>query len=115
MMPVVTVPSRPNGEPIAIAWSPGSSVVESPSSSGFRPPLTAPGSTFRTARSLDGSWPIRRAGIGSGSPPITTWNWFEPSTTWSLVTMWPSLSRTKPEPVPVWPAWMKTTPGETRL
>ncbi len=24
-MPVVTVPSRPNGEPIAIAWSPGSS------------------------------------------------------------------------------------------
>ena len=91
-MPVVTVPSRPNGEPMAIAWSPGSSRSESPSSSGFRPPWTAPGSTLSTARSLDGSLPISFAGIGLVSTPIRTWNEFAFSTTWSLVTMWPSSS-----------------------
>ena len=88
-MPVVTVPSRPNGEPIAIVWSPGSSAVESPSSSGFRPPLTAPGSTLSTARSDDGSLPTSCAGIGLVSAPMRTWNELASSTTWSLVTMWP--------------------------
>ena len=98
MMPVVTVPERPNGLPMAIAASPGSSEFEEASLSGLTPPLTAFGSIERTARSLDGSLPTSLAGIGSPSSPKRTVNLSASSTTWSLVTMWPAVSMTKPEP-----------------
>src|SRR5919201_127287 len=55
--PTVTVPARPNGEPMAMAWSPGAIALESPSGSGFRPPDTCDGSILSTARSDDGSVP----------------------------------------------------------
>src|SRR3954454_15008530 len=96
--PTVTVPASPNGEPMAIAWSPGASEFESPSASGFRPPLTLPGSILSTARSDDGSLPTSCARIGVWSEPTRTEKLLKPSTTWSLVTMWPWLSKTKPEP-----------------
>ncbi len=54
-MPLVTVPSSPNGLPRATTPSPTLSCVESPSSSGFR--TDAGASTLMTARSVDGSVP----------------------------------------------------------
>ena len=67
-MPVVTVPSRPNGLPIAIAASPGRRLFEDASLSGCTPPSTLPGSISSTARSLDGSLPTSLAAIAIGSP-----------------------------------------------
>ena len=46
-IPLVTVPSRPSGEPMAITWSPTFTLAESPTASGVRPVL----SIFTTARS----------------------------------------------------------------
>ena len=46
-MPLVTVPSRPSGEPMAIAWSPTFTLPESPTASGVSPDL----SILTTARS----------------------------------------------------------------
>ena len=57
MMPVVTVPSSPNGLPIAIAGSPGRSSSDAPSWSGCSSPSTSLGSTLSSARSTDGSVP----------------------------------------------------------
>ena len=125
-MPLVTVPSSPNGLPMAIAGSPGCRSSEAPSSSGRSASPTSLGSTFSSARSADGSVPSSFATIGSPFSPKRTRNWSAPSTTCSLVTMWPSSSITKPEPEAAWPppgngswprpelAWTKTTPGETR-
>ena len=64
-MPLVTVPWRPNGLPIAIAGWPGSICLESASCSGLTPPSTLDGSIFRTAMSVDGSVPTTSASIGS--------------------------------------------------
>src|SRR3954464_9490436 len=106
-MPVVTVPSRPNGLPMAIAASPGRRVFEVSSCSGVRPPLTLEGSIESTAMSLEGSLPTSLAGIGSSFSPKRTVKRLASSTTWSLVTMWPAVSTTKPEPEaalpPPWP------------
>src|SRR4051812_17211980 len=127
-MPVVTVPERPKGEPMAIAASPGRSDLDEAIESGLVPPSTLPGSIESTARSLEGSLPISLAGIGSPFSPKRTVNLSASSTTWSFVTMWPSVSITKPEPEaafpPPWPlnwSWplppradTKTTLPETR-
>src|SRR4051794_26727273 len=127
-MPVVTVPERPNGEPIAIAASPGRSELEEASCSGLVSLDSCLGSMASTARSLEGSLPTSLAGIGSPFSPKRTVNLSASSTTWSLVTMWPSVSITKPEPEaafpPPWPlnwSWplppraeTKTTLPETR-
>ena len=50
-----------------------------------------------TARSLDGSAPTTFA-VYVAPPPKPTWRLSAPATTWSLVTMSPCLSMTKPEP-----------------
>ena len=127
-MPVVTVPERPNGLPMAIAASPGRSELEDASLSGCVPPSTFLGSIESTARSLEGSLPISFASIGWPFSPKRTVKRSASSTTWSLVTMWPAVSMTKPEPeaalpppLPLnwsWPlpprAETKTTLPETR-
>ena len=105
MIPVVTVPERPNGLPIAIATSPGRSWAEEASSSGFVSAGTLSGSTSSTARSLDASLPTSFAGSASPPSPKRTVNWLPPSTTWSLVTTWPWASIRKPEPLPLLPFW----------
>ena len=55
MMPVVTVPERPNGLPMAIAASPGRRSPEEASSSGLVSAGTFFGSTSSTARSVEAS------------------------------------------------------------
>ena len=72
MMPVVTVPDRPNGLPIAIAASPGRSADEFASWSGFVSPETLVGSTSSTARSVEASEPISLAGSALPSSPKRT-------------------------------------------
>ena len=101
-MPLVTVPWRPNGLPIAIAGWPGSICLESASCSGLRPPSTLRGSIFRTATSVDGSVPTTSASIGSPFSVKRTETLRAPSTTWSLVTIVPSEPYTQPEPE-AWP------------
>src|SRR3954447_11098027 len=124
----VTVRERPTGEPMAIAASPGRSELEEASCSGLVSLDSCFGSMASTARSLEGSLPTSLAGIGSPFSPKRTVNLSASSTTWSLVTMWPSVSITKPEPEaafpPPWPlncSWplppradTKTTLPETR-
>ena len=65
-----------------------------------------PPSTLITARSLDASAPTSFAVARVPSLNVTEMA-VAPSTTWSLVTMWPWSSITKPEPwasvVPPWP------------
>ncbi len=58
MMPLVTVPARPSGAPIAIAVSPTLSLSESANSSGVRPEASV---SLMTARSLSGSVPTSSA------------------------------------------------------
>ena len=101
-MPLVTVPWSPNGLPMAIAGSPGTRSLESASWSGLTPPSTLLASTSSSAMSVEGSTPTTLAAIGSPSSVKRTETLRAPSTTWSLVTMWPSVSTTKPEPE-AWP------------
>ena len=86
-MPLVTVPARPSGEPMATTGSPTTTSSELP-----REAVTRPGfSTLRTAMSLAGSRPTMRAAeplpsentarISAPSTPSA------PETTWLLVTM----------------------------
>ena len=78
-MPAVTVRSRPKGLPIATTGSPTSTASESASESGVRP--CASTSTWRSARSVDGSVPTTVAFTVSwfekltsiSEPPSTTW------------------------------------------
>ena len=56
MMPVVTVPARPSGEPIAMHWSPTTTSSELPSVATGSPVR----STFSTARSYAGDRPTMR-------------------------------------------------------
>ncbi len=88
MIPLVTVPERPNGLPMAIAAWPGRRPFDVPSSTGLMPPGTLAGSTFSTATSVDGSLPTSLASSGLAlSSPKRTVNALASSTTWSLVTM----------------------------
>ncbi len=111
-MPLVTVPVRRSGEPMATTCSPTLRLPESPSRAGFRP--LAPWSLIR-ARSLSGSVPTIFAGYFLPSF-IVTWISEAPLTTWLLVAISPSAVRTTPEPVP-WPdpvrVSMRTTEGLT--
>ena len=72
MMPVVTVPERPNGLPMAIASSPGRSWLEEASWSGCVSAGILEASTWRTARSVDGSLPISLAGSSEPFSPKRT-------------------------------------------
>ena len=124
MMPVVTVRSKPNGLPMAIAGSPTLTLLESPSVSACS--LDERGLTWSSARSVDGSLPTTVALMSWVSPKRTAML-VAPSTTWLFVRMSPRSSMTKPEPVEVpcsgiekpngefdcWLtlAWMKATPG----
>ena len=80
--------------------------------------------------SLEVSTPLTSASMNSPFSSKRTWTLSAPSTTWALVTIVPSLSTTKPDPVavpcwgspngellsPVTPwAWMKTTPRPSCL
>lgn len=81
MMPEVADCSRPSGLPIATAYSPTCTVLESPTAVGFR--LLA--LIFSTARSSVGASPTRRAEICRPLASSTV-NEESPRTTWSLVT-----------------------------
>ena len=54
MMPTVTLPPRPKGLPMAMTQSPTRMAEELPKDTALRGSL---GSTFRSARSVLGSWP----------------------------------------------------------
>ena len=112
-MPVVTVRENPNGLPIAIAASPTRTLEESPNGSGTS--LASLGSTLRTARSFETSRPATSASTKSLSSPKRTCTSCEPSTTWALVTIVPSLSTTKPEPVAVPPGSWGSPNGDSSL
>ena len=81
---------------------PGAGRLESASSSGLTPPSTLLSSTSSTAMSVDGSVPTTFASTGSPFSEKRTETSVAPSTTWSLVTIVPSVPTTKPEPEP-WP------------
>ena len=99
-MPLVTVASSPNGEPIATTPWPTWSESEDPMVAGVRP-LTS--SAWITAVSVSGSvpddlgrWramPSLKDTSSSPESPAT-------STTWLLVRIWPSEVRMMPEPEP---------------
>ena len=85
-MPLVTVPSSPNGLPNARTGSPTSTALESARRSGSSSACGA--STRRTARSVEGSVPTSSA---SSSTPFQKLTEIEeaPATTCWFVTMWP--------------------------
>src|SRR5580765_1864562 len=112
-IPVVTVPARPSGLPMAMTGSPTLSASESPTATGVRPD----GGEVRrtTARSVEGSVP-RMVPLSDRPSVSVTVTAVAPSTTWLLVRMLPALSRMTPEPW-VWPSEgstvMATTLGDT--
>ncbi len=97
-MPWVMVRSNwPNGLPMTMAVCPTLRSADVPISSGCTSSGTE--STTITARSLIGSVPTTVAGRPA-SPPKLTSMLCAPWTTWLLVTMCPSVSHRKPEPLP---------------
>ena len=56
---------------------------------------------------------MSRAGSGFAEPARTTWNEVAEPTTCALVTMWPAVSYTTPEPRPD-AVLISTTDGSTR-
>ena len=82
-MPVVTVPSRPSGEPIATAMSPTCTALESAKVTGVR---SSPPFTWMTARSWVASVATMVASLVVPSEKRTSTD-CAPSTTWLLVTM----------------------------
>src|SRR4051794_28501162 len=112
--PVVTVPDRPNGLPIATTPSPTFTFEESANVSGWS--LLDDTDTRITAMSLDASAPTTRA---EALLPSANCTWIEPppETTWSLVTMSPRLSTTNPDPSAFegpFVTVMSTTPARAR-
>jgi hypothetical protein len=104
--PVVTVPSRPNGLPMATTPSPTWTWLELAKASGCSSDFGA--STLITATSVEGSvpttfalavWPLAKVTLIELAPSTTCW----------LVTMWPSPSITKPEPS-AWDFWPPPLP-----
>ena len=89
MIPLVTVPSRPNGLPIATTPSPTWTALESASGSGVS--FEAGAEIFSTARSLEVSLPTTVAFHVLPSESFTETE-LAPSITCSFVTMWPSPS-----------------------
>ena len=101
MMPVVTVPSRPSGEPIATTSWPTRRLPEEPSVIGVRPDTPC---TLTTAMSLLGSVPTTVNGAVRPSAKVTLVCAPPPEssggrrTTWLLVRISPSVDRMMPEP-----------------
>jgi hypothetical protein len=95
-MPEVTLPSSPNGEPIATTGSPTAGVASASAQTGTGRSLA---STRSTARSEAASTPTTSASRRSPSGSVTT-TCAAPSTTCALVTSTPSDRRTTPEPEP---------------
>jgi hypothetical protein len=109
MIPSVTLPDRPSGLPMASTTSPACARSESPNVVGCSPD----GSSARiTARSSGGYVPTSRAVRGAVSPATWTWNSLALPATWALVTMFPDLSSTTPEPSPSG-VRIRTTEGST--
>ena len=102
MMPLVTVLSRPNGEPIATTSWPTFRSADVPSVAGWRPLLP---SALMTARSVTASRP--RISAFALVPSLNATVIDPPSaadsTTWLLVRIWPSLLMMMPVPDPACP------------
>src|SRR5882724_5526022 len=92
-IPMVTVPSSPNGFPMASTTSATWVLLESPRVMVANP---APGS-LSTATSDLGSAPMSLA-LNSRRSPRVTRIWSAPSTTWLLVSTYPSAVTITPEP-----------------
>ncbi len=109
IMPRVMVPFNPKGLPMATTDCPTKREFESPIGKGWI--WSAGASTLITAISASASVPIT---VPCALKPEakSTSTTLAPSTTWLLVTTWPSLSNTKPDPRPV-SVRMATTPGST--
>ena len=112
-MPLVTVPCRPSGEPIATTCSPGARSAELPRVALVRPltPLA-----WITARSVTGSRPTMLA--VAVLPSLSVTEMLPPpeaasATTWLLVRIRPSDESTMPVPSP--PPWAVVTSIETTL
>jgi hypothetical protein len=95
-MPAVTVDSKPNGLPMAIATWPGLTRLELPSLAAGR---LSRASARSTAMSVSGSRPRMRAGTRRESDNASSMD-VAPSTTWLLVSTMPSGDRMVPEPEP---------------
>ena len=112
-IPEVTVFASASGEPNASTGSPTLTAAESPSCTGVTPGV----STRITARSDSGSRPTSSAVVELPSRKVTIGGVDPLPTTWSLVSTWPWLEITNPEPrlVPPRPlARIVTTLGSTR-
>jgi hypothetical protein len=94
-MPLVTVPVRPSGEPIATTWSPTCTSSESPRVAAFRPEAS---SSLIRARSLLLSVPTTSA-VYDVPSLVRTLIEEASATTWLLVTISPSEVMITPEPV----------------
>jgi hypothetical protein len=97
-MPVVTVPSSPNGLPIATTRWPMNTSDASANRNGSPSP-SACGSAFSTARSVDGSWPTTSTGASSFSPSRSATS-VPPEITCWFVTRCPFASNSHAVPVP---------------
>ena len=97
MMPVVTVPSSPSGEPIATTSWPTCRLAEEPSVIGVRPETPC---ALTTAISLLGSAPttVNRAVRPSAKVTVVSGPPLAAATTWLLVKISPSDERMIPEP-----------------
>ncbi len=95
-MPVVSVPSKPNGLPMASTFCPTTSASESPSRTVGS---LRPASIRISARSLRESVPSTFALYDFISESFTV-SCELPRTTWLLVRMVPSALTMKPDPVP---------------
>ena len=95
-MPAVTVDSKPNGLPMAMAIWPGLILLELPSLAAGRRSVV---SALSTAMSVSGSRPRMRAGTRRESVNASSMA-EAPSTTWLLVSTRPSGDRMVPEPEP---------------
>ncbi|CAM5681654.1 hypothetical protein SGLAM104S_10683 [Streptomyces glaucescens] len=96
-MPLVTVPVRPSGEPMATTWSPTRTAEESPRVAAGSPEAF---SSWIRARSLPLSVPTVRAVYSLPSLVVTVIR-EAPETTWLLVMISPSPVMITPEPVEV--------------
>src|SRR4051794_38046880 len=106
-IPLVTVASRPKGDPIATTGSPTCSRLESPSFAGLSPDTLF---ALMTARSVTGSLPTTVAVAVEPSLKLTEMSPFccARSTTWLFVRISPSEVRMIPEPEPPVPPGLTT-------
>ncbi len=98
-MPLVTVASSPNGDPIATTFSPTAIFFDVLMVAGCRPDTP---SALMTARSVTGSVPMTRAFLAVPSLKLTDISpcWPATEATWLLVRISPSELMMMPEPEP---------------